>query len=180
MTCTVTGRSQQTELNNFESALIYLTANKKQLAAKWVNTRFEKKQDLEKTNELLKSGLNFKVPDTFHIRGIRMFKDTIAYYKDYIKVFNGSTIPDNYSNLEYFEAYSDSASAHMINKLGLNINSDFIIGFSKPRKDYLVCEIWSSTYGKGYKTRFGEALMVLFLFNDDSSVKKVYFKRIIK
>ena len=169
---------QDPSLKAFETAVDYLCNNKHLLADKWREIASWSKSNY---NEVLENGLNFKVADTFFIRSITYFSDSLAFYRDGIPGLGpfplDKGLPSEYAA---FEPYKDPDAEKIIKDRKVNTDTDFVIGFSKPFKDFVVCELWYKYYGQRYKNRFGESLRILFLFNTDGSIKKVYYKQVFR
>jgi hypothetical protein len=75
-------------LNNIESSINYLCANRNLIAAKWLSMVKDNSADYFKYNKVLKDGMRFRISDTFYIRGLSYFKDTLNYYGDSTGISN--------------------------------------------------------------------------------------------
>ncbi|HMK16762.1 MAG TPA: hypothetical protein VK492_01070 [Chitinophagaceae bacterium] len=186
MLCTIIlfcdAKSQKSTFNNnLESAINYLSTNRDLLATKWLSMVNNNSGNYYKYDQILKDGMKFRISDTFYIRGISYFKDTLSFYGDSVDISTAEILnPNLYSKYDSYKPSRDSLFDDLIRQKGLNLSADFIIGFSKPIKDFIVCELWYKEFGQGYRAKFGDSIIILFLFNRDSSIRKIYFKRIIK
>ena len=173
--------AQKSTSNNIESSINYLCTNGSLIAAKWLSMVKDNSADYFKYDQILKDGMRFRISDTFYIRGLSYFKDTLNYYGDSVEMSNAEILdPKLYSKYDNYRPYKDSLFESLVIQKNLNIPADFIIGFSKPIKDFIICELWYKEFGQGYRAKFGDSLLILFLFNSDASIRKVYFKRSIK
>ena len=173
--------SQSTSAKKFENAVEYLMTNKEKLASVWlslVNDNSAKGVDYKK---IIGSRMEFFISDTLSPRGLLPFIDSLKKDKSIIGLTESgidSLIALNEQS--GFEPYSDSLLKSIIGTGKLNQHKYFKIAFSEPFKNTVRAELWYTYFGNGYRTRFGDSLMILFWFNADSTIRKVYFIRAIK
>jgi hypothetical protein len=170
---TITKAKAQDSLKNLEMAISYLSENKNFLAQKWLSVIQKNSKNFEKYKEILKNGLDFKVSDTFSIRSISYFKDSLEYYSKEVGA-------DLFLENEYFMPYKDSNVEKLNSAKSINIDTSFTVGFSMPLNKFVICEIWYKDYGQNFKPKFGQSLIILFLFNKNSTIKSIHFRRIIR
>lgn len=173
--------SQNTSAKKFENAVEYLLANKEKLASVWlslVNNNSAKVFDYKK---IIGPRMEFFISDTVSSRGLLPFIDSLKKDKSLIGLTESgidSLIAINEQSR--FEPHSDSLLKSIIITKKVNQYRDFKIVFSEPFKNTLRAELWYTYFGNGHRSRFGDALMILFWFNDDSTIKKIYYIRAIK
>ena len=172
---------QVTAQSKFENAINYFLDNKEKLSRLWLSLVGDNSASVVDYNKIIGPKMEFFISDSVSPRGLLPFEDSLKADKNIIGLTDSgidSLIAIN--ERAGFQAHSDSLLKSLIITKGVNQYRDFKIVFSEPFKNTLRAELWYTYFGNGHRIRFGDSLMILFWFNVDSTVKKVYFIRAIK
>ena len=172
---------QVTVHSKFENAIKYFLENKEELSMLWLSLVRDNSASVFDYKKIIGPKMEFFISDSVSPRGLFPFKDSLKADKNILGLtesgIDSLIAIDEQSG---FQPHSDSVLKSLIITKGVNQYRDFKIVFSKPFKNTLRAELWYTYFGNGHRTRFGDSLMILFWFNVDSTIKKVYFIRAIK
>ena len=172
---------QEPVQSKFENAINYFLENNENLARLWLSLVKDNSASVFDYQKIIGQKMEFFISDTLSMRGLLPFKDSLNADKNLIGLTESGI--DNLIAIDKqskFEPHSDSLLKSLIITKEVNQYKDFKIVFSEPFKNTLRAELWYTYFGDGHRTRFGDSLMILFWFNVDSTIKKVYFIRAIK
>jgi hypothetical protein len=164
-----------------ESAVNYLLNNKEELAKVWLSLVKDNSANAFDYKKIIGQKLDFEISDTLSPRGLQPFTDSLR--KDKIVLALSEAGIDSLITIDRsssFAPYSHLQLKHLLQAMAVERNKDFKIVFSQPVINTLRAELWYTYFGRGIRTRFGDSVMILFVFDDKAKIKKVYFKRAIK
>ena len=172
---------QEPAHSKFENAINYFLDNKEKLSRLWLSLVKDNSASVFDYKKIIGPKMEFFISDSVSPRGLLPFKDSLKTDKNIIGLSDSGI--DSLIALDEqskFQPHSDSVLKSLIITKGVDQYKDFKIVFSEPFKNTLCAELWYTYFGNGHRTRFGDSLMILFWFNVDSTIKKVYFIRAIK
>ena len=174
------GYAQDSVQSKISISIDYLMSNKDAVASRWRSLVKEYRRRPLPYVKDLKSDIQFVFSDTFSYRSISNFDDSLYLYEkanDTGLIFNSEHI---IPKCEIYDPYRDQILANTIKEKVQNIDYNFVVGFSKPCGNFIVCSIWHKEFGNRFKIVFGEWLLTLFQFNDDGTLKRVFHKLLVR
>jgi hypothetical protein len=175
------GQAQNIFEKELENGVNYLLNNKQKLASVWLSLIKENSATFFDYKKIIGQELDFEISDTLTPRGLLPFVDSLR--KDKILLNLSDEEIDNLIIVDQntrFKPYINQHLKSLLQTSGLKEDKDFKIVFSEPIRNTLAGELWYTYLGRGLRTRFGDSIMILFVFDDKGCIKKVYFSRAIK
>lgn len=180
--CKTFSWAQVDSSKTISAALSYLTSNKKKIKKEWykILSPGEKKLYRQKNRNV-----------AFYISKNVCYYDMIAFSRLAADSANGihvpselfdefgNIVPSKYSNLYNFNSYSSEIIRCPIcrDSIENQTGNAFSINFSKPVNNYLIA-VMSTLKEKLQNCNAkmqGKVLLILFLYDNNSNLKKVYF-----
>jgi hypothetical protein len=155
-------------------------SNKKDLAAAWLINVDDNTADGFDYKKIIGDSMEFEITDTLSAKGLMSFLEILRADSQ-----NTGLGHDEIEKMDmtYKQSSSTPHADTFLKKIliqkDLQYPKNFKIGFSEPQENSLRADLWHTYFSHSYKNRFGDTLMILFLFNADGTVKKWYFQRVI-